>query len=147
MFSKHYKISKNASLDAQGFNFDDLLVPFGLLFSIKFREHLITTSQDATCRIRKPLLYNLRSPVLASKFNQSINKHLFLFETPSWTIFSPFILIFQKCSLLDPSDPVGANMARPSGTKTQPKSSQGTPPFSRSCKQLASKRSPEASKV
>ena len=60
---KSINISKNATLDAQGFNVDDLLAPFGFSFSINFRDHpnlLNCNNYNA-----KHFYYNLRPPILA----------------------------------------------------------------------------------
>ena len=68
---KSIKISKNHTLDTQGFNFDHFLMPYGPQFSINFRDHLgllICDEQNA-----KTFFYHFRPPTLTSKSMKNHN--------------------------------------------------------------------------
>ena len=56
----------SSTLDAQGFNFDDFLVPFRPSFSINFHEQLNILSCN---KYTKTFFSNSRTPILASKVN------------------------------------------------------------------------------
>ena len=85
---RRLKISKNATLDAPSFNFDDLLMPFGLLFSINFRDHLNLLSYNNYHA--KTFFLQFQAFHFGIK-NQSKNN---VFSTPlSGDYFSHFMLI------------------------------------------------------
>ena len=81
-------------MDTQRFDFNDLLVPVGLPFSIKFGGHL----NLLICNV-----YNAKTyfkTFQTSHFGINIHKLIMFFDPPSWIpLFSFYVNLFGKLSI------------------------------------------------
>ena len=106
---KSIKISQNATLDAQGFNCDHFLMPFGLPFSINFHDRLILLNRDI-CNAKICFFANSGLPFWHKR---SIKKSC-VCKPPSWTAFFPihFSYFFKWSSYRPRQNPVGSKIRR-----------------------------------
>ena len=74
--AKIHQHLKNVTLDAPGFNFDNLFMPVGLPFLISVRERL--NLLNCNKYNAKPFVNHFRPAILATK----INKQIRFFQTP-----------------------------------------------------------------
>ena len=101
-------LEKSATLDAQGFQFDHLLMPFRLPFSINFRDRLNLLNCNK---------YNAKTICLQRQAShcgiRNLSTNNVFVKLPSWTSFFSIYLIacFLKRSIWGPlQNPVGAKM-------------------------------------